>query len=129
VIQLQVLSGKQAGSEMVVRRFPFLVGRGAQAQLRLEDAGVWDRHLQIDFRRGEGFTFQAESTALTLVNGVAAESGIVRNGDLIELGSVQMRFWLAKSEQRSLRLREALTWASLFVLFGAQIALICWLLR
>ena len=129
MIQLQILSGKQAGNNIVVRRFPFWAGRGAEAQLRIEEAGVWERHLTIDLQRGQGFLFLAQDAAMTLINGVRVESGILRNGDLIELGSVQLRFWLARSDQKSLRLREALTWTGLFVVFAGQIALICWLLR
>jgi predicted component of type VI protein secretion system len=129
VIQLQILSGKQAGSDIVVRRFPFTIGRSADANHKLEDAGVWDRHLQIEFRRHEGFCFVAQSNAMTVVNGEAAQNGILRNGDVIEVGSVQLRFWLARSEQMTLRVREALTWTALFALFAAQIGLIYWLLR
>ena len=114
---------------MVVRRFPFVIGRAAEAGLPLDEAGVWERHLRIEFQRGAGFTFTAQNDALTLVNGERAESGLLRNGDLIELGSAQLRFWLARSEQKSLVPREALTWAALFALFAAQAALINWLLR
>jgi hypothetical protein len=129
VIQLHILSGKQAGSDIVVRRFPFVVGRAADADLKSEDAGVWDRHLRIDFRRSEGFLFETQPLALTLINGGRVESGVLRNGDLIELGSVQLRFWLARSAQKTLRFREAFTWAALFSLFAIQGALIFWLLR
>ena len=129
MIQLQILSGKLAGHDVVVRQFPFRVGRGAEAQLRIEEAGVWENHLAIDFQAGEGFAFIAQDSALTRLNGAKVESGILRNGDLIELGSVQLRFWLARSEQKSLRLREALTWSSLVILFVGQVTLIYWLLR
>ena len=129
MIQLHILSGQQAGRDIVVRRFPFVIGRAADAGLPLDEPGVWDRHLQIEFQRGAGFTLTAQTDALALVNGERAESGLLRNGDLIELGSAQLRFWLARSEQKSLVPREALTWAALFALFAAQVALIHWLLR
>lgn len=129
MIQFQILSGKQAGSDIVVRHFPFCIGRGADADLQLDDAGVWDRHVQIEFQAGEGFTFSVNTQALTLVNGERVESGVLRNGDLIELGSMRLRFWLARSKQKSLRFRETLTWMALIALFGGQIALIYWLLN
>jgi predicted component of type VI protein secretion system len=128
VIQLQVLFGQQAGSDIAVRRFPFLIGRGPEAHLRLDDPGVWDRHLQIEFQRGEGFLFAAQSDALTLINSAPVQCGTLRNGDLIELGSARLRFWLARAQQKTLRVREVLTWTSLFLLFAAQIVLIGWLL-
>ena len=127
MIQLQIVSGKQAGSDIVVRQFPFVVGRGADAALRLDDAGVWDQHLEIRFHRDDGFSFGAGANALTLLNGERVESGVLRNGDTIELGSVQLRFWLARTQQKALRLREALTWTALFAIFAAEIGLICWL--
>jgi predicted component of type VI protein secretion system len=129
VIQLQILSGKQAGSDIAVRRFPFLVGRSPEAQLRLEDPGVWERHLQIEFIRGEGFSFAAQPDALTLVNTEPCRSGMLRNGDLIEMGSIHLRFWLARGRQKTLRGQEMLTWMGLLGLFVAQVALIYWMIR
>lgn len=124
MIQLQILTGRLAGREIIVGRFPFLIGRAGDAGLRLEEAGVWERHLSVDFKPREGFEFSSESTALTLVNGVPAASGMLRNGDLIEIGAVRIRFWLAPAAQQSLGWREALTWAALFVLLIGQLGLI-----
>lgn len=129
MIQLQILSGKQAGRDIVVRRFPFHIGRSSDAGLPLDDAGVWDRHVQLDFQPGTGFTCVTPTDALTLLNGARIEGGTLRNGDLLELGSARLRFWLARSEQRTLRVRELLTWAGLAAIFTAQAALICWLRR
>jgi FHA domain len=129
VIQLHILSGERAGSDVLVPRFPFVIGRGADAGLPMDEPGVWDRHLQIEFQRDNGFTFIVHPNALALINGDTVEAGTLRNGDLIELGSARLRFWLARSTQKTLRVREALTWFALFALFAAQIALIYWLLR
>jgi len=129
VIQLQILSGKQAGHDIVVRCFPFQLGREAGAGLILDEAGVWERHLEIAFQRSEGFLFTSRPEALAIINGERVEKGMLRNGDLIELGSVQIRFWLARSGQKTMRVREALTWSALFLLFAVQITLIYWLLR
>ena len=129
MIQLQVLSGKQAGSDIVVRHFPFLIGRGADVDLRLDEAGVWDRHVQIDFRRKDGFSVSALGEALISINSDSLPTASLRNGDVVGIGSVQLRFWLARSEQKTLRVREALTWTALFALFFAQFGLIYWLLK
>ena len=129
MIQLHILSGQQAGRDIVVRRFPFVIGRGTDAGLPMDDPGVWDRHLQIEFQRADGFTFTVQPNARALINGDTVQGGTLRNGDLIELGSARLRFWLARSTQKTLRVREALTWFALFALFAAQIALIYWLLR
>jgi predicted component of type VI protein secretion system len=128
VIQLHILSGRQAGGEFVVRRFPFLIGR-AGAHLPLEDAGVWERHLQIDFPRGEGFTFTTQSEAGVILNGTPAAAGLLRNGDLLELGAARLRVWLTRTRQPGLRWCESLIWISLLALMAAQAALVWWLLR
>ncbi len=128
MIQLHILSGKQAGSEIVVRRFPFVIGRG-QADLRLDDAGVWERHARIDFQPGTGFVLAAHAEALAVVNGERIESGVLRNGDCLEIGSAALRFWFARTEQKSLRWREWLTWLSLLALLGGEVAIAFFLLR
>ncbi len=58
MIQLNVLSGKKAGSQAVVRRFPFRVGRAPDNHLQLDDDGVWDQHLALELRK-DGFNPRA----------------------------------------------------------------------
>ena len=128
MIQLNILNGKKAGQEIVARLFPFQIGRAPAAQLSLEDDGIWERHLEITLQRGEGFLLQTHPQALVSVNGQGVDHTTLRNGDLIELGSVQLRFWLAPVRQRSLLLRESLTWLGLAALFAAELALLYWLL-
>jgi predicted component of type VI protein secretion system len=128
MIQLEVLSGKKAGSRMVVRRFPFRVGRVAGNDLQLDDGGVWDRHLAIEFQTG-GFNLAVEPNALVAVNGAPFQNQILRNGDIITLGSAKLQFWLAAARQRDLRPRELFVWTLVAVVTAAQVALIYWLLQ
>jgi len=128
VVQLHVLTGRKAGTQAVARRFPFRVGRSSQAALVLDDPGVWDEHLQIDLRPVQGAVLTASAEALTLVNGETVRETTLRNGDIIELGAAKLRFGLSATRQRSLRLREALTWITLAATSLAQVALIYWLL-
>ena len=53
MVQLKILSGKKAGTAWVARRFPVRIGRSAGADLQLEESGVWDEHLQLDFKPAE----------------------------------------------------------------------------
>jgi len=129
MVQLKVLSGKQAGAVAVARRFPFIVGRDGSANLRLEEHGVWDRHLELDLRMPEGFVLQVNPDARATVNDQPVRHALLRNGDLIGIGTVKIRFWLGETRQLSLRPREFLTWAALAALCAAQIALIYRLLR
>ena len=127
MIQLKILNGKTAGAEWVARRFPVRVGRAADADLRLEDAGIWDAHLKISMQPREGFVLSLEPGALAFLNTRPVEEAVLRNGDVIELGAVKMQFALSAIRSRGLRFREALTWLGLVLLFLAQVALIYWL--
>jgi pSer/pThr/pTyr-binding forkhead associated (FHA) protein len=128
VVQLSILNGKKAGTEWVTRRFPFRVGRAAGCDLCLEEAGVWDRHLEFNLNPDAGIVLAAQPEALTAVNGQPVAETALRNGDLIEIGSLRLRFWFAPTLQRGLRLREYLTWLALALFSLGQVALIYWLL-
>jgi pSer/pThr/pTyr-binding forkhead associated (FHA) protein len=129
MVQLNVLSGKQAGAVAVVHHFPFLVGRDPAAHLRLEEDGIWDRHLELDLQIPEGFLLKVHSRARATVNDQPVEKTLLRNGDLIAIGPVRIRFWLGKTRQSSLRTREFLTWAALAALCIGQVVLIYRLLH
>jgi hypothetical protein len=124
MIQLKILSGKMAGTEMVARRFPFRIGRAATANLCVEEDGVWEDHLELGFERGTGFVLTARPNALTGVNGQPVTQVVLRNGDLIEIGAVKMRFWLAETRQAGMRLREWLTWTGIALVTAGQVWLI-----
>jgi predicted component of type VI protein secretion system len=128
MIQLNVLSGKQAGSCTTVRHFPFRVGRAPGNHLQLDDDGVWDQHLTLEFQSG-GFNLAVAPSALVAVNGGPFQNQTLRNGDIITIGSAKLQFWLAAARQRGLRLREFFVWALIAAVTAAQIALIYWLLR
>jgi len=129
MIQLHILSGKKAGAKSVARHFPFRIGRAAQNDLRLEDDGIWDQHLTLDFQRNEGFKLAAAPEAITAVNGQSIQMTTLRNGDIITLGSAKIQFWLAAAQQRGLRVREGLVWALLATVALGQFVLIYWFLR
>lgn len=129
MVQLNILSGKMAGRQTVVRHFPFSIGRAAENDLRLEDAGVWDRHLALHLEKPDGFTLAAAPNALAAVNHQPVQSARLRNGDVITCGSVKIQFWLAGVRQRGLRLRELFVWALLGLVTLGQFVLIYWLPR
>jgi len=129
VVSLQILGGKWAGRVCEARRFPFRIGRSPPSDLLLEEEGVWDRHLVLHLEPKQGFRLQAEPRCFVAVNGEQVQETRLANGDLISFGAVRMRFSLSPPGQRSLRLREILTWLSL-ALFGlGQVAIIYWLLE
>ena len=129
MIHLKVLSGKKAGTTWVTRHFPVRIGRSAAADLQLEEDGVWDQHLQLDFNPEAGIVLSAQPDALAAVNGQSVHETVLRNGDAIDIGSLRMQFWLSETRQTGLRLREGLTWVGITAISLGQVGLIYWLLR
>jgi hypothetical protein len=129
MVQLKVLSGKRAGTTWVARRFPVRIGRSGATDLQLEEVGVWDQHLQLDFDPAEGIVLSVQQNALASVNGQPVRQAVLRNGDAIEIGSLRMQFWLSETRQAGLRLREGLTWAGIAAISLGQVGLIYWILR
>jgi pSer/pThr/pTyr-binding forkhead associated (FHA) protein len=129
MIQLSILSGSKAGTQTVARRFPFRIGRTAENELQLEDDGVWDRHLTLEFQPQSGFNLTTVGNALATVNGESVQNQLLRNGDTITAGSVKIQFWLAAARQGSLATRESFVWALMAGVTAGQMALIYWLLK
>jgi pSer/pThr/pTyr-binding forkhead associated (FHA) protein len=129
MIELHILAGKKAGSQSVVRRFPFYIGRANGNDLQLNDDGTWDQHLTLEFHRQEGFKLASAPNALVMVNSKPVQTALLRNGDVITLGSAKLQFWLAAARQRGLRLREQFVWALLLAVVLCQFVLIYRLIR
>jgi predicted component of type VI protein secretion system len=128
MVQFKIRSGKKAGTTFVTRRFPVLIGRSPVADLQIQDDGVWDQHFQVDFHAVDGFILKPRPDALVTVNGEPARQIVLRNGDVIEIGSLKMQFWLRETRQAGLRVREWLTWAAVAAISLGQIGLIYWFL-
>lgn len=129
MIELHILAGKKAGSQSVVRRFPFCIGRASGNDLQLTDDGTWDQHLTLEFHRREGFKLVVAQNALAMVNNQPVQTALLRNGDIITLGSAKFQFWLAASRLRGLWLRERFVWALLLAVVLCQFVLIYRLIR
>ena len=127
MVQFKIVSGKMAGTEWVARHFPFRIGRAGTADLRLEDDGVWDQHLELAFDAVAGFVLRTCPNAIASINGHPFSEAVLRNGDAIEIGALKIRFWLGETRQVGLGLREGLTWAAFVVILIFQLALIYWM--
>src|ERR1700677_1095952 len=126
MVQLQILCGSRRGAGFCGARFPIRVGRAPDSDLCVEEPGVWPRHFHILWEP-EGLLVEAEADALLEINGVAAQRALLRNGDVITVGALKIRFSFSAVRQSSLRLREGLTWICLAGLCAGQAALV-WLL-
>jgi hypothetical protein len=129
MVQLKICSGKMAGNTQVVRHFPFRIGRSRAAHLCVEEDGVWDEHLELDFDPDQGYILSRPENAIASVNGWPIQAVILRNGDLIEIGALKIRFWLGETRQAGLLVAEWLPWGMLLAICILQTVLICWLFR
>ena len=129
MIQFRVVSGAKTGNQFVCDEFPVTMGRAADSGVLLQDAGVWDRHAELNLSNECDFHFRVFPDAIASVNGSPTGEAIIRNGDMLELGAARVQFWFSETRQGSLRIREALTWAGLVILSAAQVALIWSLLQ
>ena len=116
MVQLRVLNGSRAGSAQTAVQFPCTIGRASGDHLQLVEAGVWERHLQLDLQIPDGFRVRRLGEGRASVNGVEFDDLALRNGDVIELGAVKVQFWLGEVRQSSNRARETLVWLGLAAL-------------
>ncbi|HEV2209615.1 MAG TPA: FHA domain-containing protein [Verrucomicrobiae bacterium] len=124
MVQLSDLSGKTAGATWAARRFPVLIGRGVAADLRVEADGVWDQHARLEFHPLDGFVLRAQGEALASINGQPVQEAVLRNGDVIELGSLKLQFWLSETRQTGLTAREWMVWFGIGLVLMSEVALI-----
>ena len=127
MIQLRILSGKTAGASWTARRFPVRIGRARTADLQFEEGGVWDRHLELEFKPREGICLATPSEALVAVNGQTVRQTLLRNGDTIQVGSVKLQFWLSDTRQGGAKIRETATWVAIALISLFQVFLAYWL--
>ena len=128
MVELTILNGRLEGQTFSIAGYPVTIGRGPEADLVLEEPGIWDRHFQIQRSETEGFLLAVDAQTQVGVNGEFVRSATLRNGDLLEAGSCRIRFGLSPNQQKSLGWREALVWLFIAGLTLLQVALIYWLL-
>ncbi|MGH8023045.1 MAG: hypothetical protein ACRED1_05670, partial [Limisphaerales bacterium] len=72
----------------------------------------------------EGFRLATAPEAIATVNSSPAGEAVLRNGDIITLGSAKLQFWIAPARQRGLRLRENSVWGLLILVTLGELVLI-----
>ncbi len=77
---------------VVLTRPVTVIGRGAEADLRLADTGVSRLHAELRVEGDEVHLADLRSTNGTLVNGRRTSSAVLTDGDRIEVGATPMVF-------------------------------------
>ena len=129
MIEIWMLEGKQAGAWWTARHFPVRIGRGQDCQIALDEPGVWEDHLELDYERGAGFLARPLSDGAVLVDNQPVGTTPVRNGSTLRVGGALLQFWLAPPAQRAFRLLEAGFWAGLLLLCAGEVYLMLLLAR
>jgi DNA-binding CsgD family transcriptional regulator len=85
---IEVLEGRSRGKSFVLDRVRgYVVGRLSGAEIPIDDPGVSRRHVKLT-RKADGSVEVADmrSTNGLILNGERVERGVLRDGDLINLG-------------------------------------------
>lgn len=125
MVVLQVSAPSEPARQILVRKFPFRIGRSEGNDFQTAAPGVWAEHLVIEFKPAEGGIFAVSSSdAVTLLNGQRLRRARLRTGDLLKAGACAITFTLAPPVQRSLRAREVLAWGLVLSVSVLQAAII-----
>jgi hypothetical protein len=90
---LAVTDGPHAGEKFIIDRFPVLIGRGSDCQIRLDnDLGVSRRHAELYQQAGKVRLRDLESTHGTAVNGYKIKDKELVSADKIRLGYSLLTF-------------------------------------
>ncbi len=88
---LIVISGGPVGLMYQVRtNVPMVIGRGLDADIRLEDEGVSRRHAQVMVRGSHHVVEDLGSSNGTFVNGARIRRHVLQDGDKVQIGSVSV---------------------------------------
>ncbi len=90
--------GPLQGTSLALSGARLVVGRGEQADIRIDDPQVSRRHALIDNSEGPTFVVDLGSSHGTTVNGLSATSPIeLRDGDIVCFASIATRYQAARA--------------------------------
>ncbi len=124
-----MLEGNQAGARWTARRFPVRIGRNADADVVLNDPGVWEDHVELDYEPEAGFVTKPLSAGTTLVNDRPLGETPFRHGSTVRVGAALLQFWLTPAPQRPFAVLEGALWTGVLLLCAAEVFLILHLSR
>jgi eukaryotic-like serine/threonine-protein kinase len=108
-LQLLVLSGPNKGKVFPLSGAgPFLVGRGNQAHVQLDDPVLSRIHCQILIDEEQVVLFDADSKTGTFANGQPVRECVLAPGDIIQIGETQIRVRRVQSEESAVPEEEPL---------------------
>lgn len=120
MIQLISADRFMANTDRVIRHFPFRIGRSRVNDCQIERTGVWEQHAVVELEQGRPI-LAGGSGGTILVNGERIIRHVLKNGDLVELGSVRWFVSLTPAKQKAAAVPQAAFWLLMFALFAVQV--------
>ncbi len=121
---LTVVEGVEKGRRFDIASFPFVIGKNANAELTLTDAGVWPDHIALELPEGKGPQVSRLGEGTLSLNSEPTESAPLRNGDLMSIGATLLRFGVAPPERKSLLVHNMASWIAVGLIVLLELALI-----
>ncbi|MFO8070310.1 MAG: FHA domain-containing protein [Polyangia bacterium] len=90
--RLVMLSDPEPGREFDLTVNLYVVGRSEEANMRIEDASISRAHARLDGDEGQWTISDLDSINGIFVNGMRKDDYLLKSGDVIELGTVRLRF-------------------------------------
>jgi pSer/pThr/pTyr-binding forkhead associated (FHA) protein len=90
--RIVVLTDPTPGREIDLVADLYVIGRSEEANLRVKDSSISRAHARIDLDAGEWTISDLDSINGILINGQKKDDYVLKAGDVIELGSVQLRY-------------------------------------
>jgi hypothetical protein len=122
MLLLRVIDSRGAVTQHFAERFPYRIGRSAQADLRIEAAGVWESHAAILPGENARFLIRSEGESLLLRNGEPVQTAQLASGDELSIGAARVIVSLAPARQKSLVASEAIVWAFILAVAAVEAA-------
>lgn len=97
---LVVVAGENAGHAYALDRSKLVLGRGAEAAIRVDDEALSRRHAVFEVQ-GNGFRVtDLSSTNGVFVNGERIETVMLNHGDRLGLGSLKCKYVVEEIEKK-----------------------------
>ena len=129
MLLLHVTDDRGAVAAYEIKEFPVLIGRSAQAGVRISSAGVFEEHASIHLApaesgAGERVFIEAMGDALIAVNGVVHSRKQLAIGDEVSVGGARVAVSLSPTLQRKLGFHEGVVWFLLLLIVAAEAVII-----
>jgi pSer/pThr/pTyr-binding forkhead associated (FHA) protein len=116
MLQLAWKDERGVARSFTALKFPIVIGRSVEADLRFEVAGVWDSHAAIRYdSTARKFGIASIGESVLLVNGQRLVETLLRPGDRLQLGGAELTVLFPPAEPASLGPREWAFWIVFFL--------------